>query len=229
MVKVIEETETPSIETRPVSYLLLEDGTLFKGYSFGANRDGEGEIVFSTGMTGYVESLTDPSYKNQLLTCTYPLIGNYGVPDIENDKYNLSKNFESEKIHAAALIVGEYCEKYSHWNAVKSLSQWLVEQDIPAIDGIDTRQLTKILREKGTMLAKVNINIFFCYFCLFTCYFKSYCGCIRSILTPKHRRSTSQRLFLIPTTLTWLIWSPQRGSRCTTQRASLKWLHSTMA
>ena len=111
--------------------------------------------VFSTGMTGYVESLTDPSYKNQLLTLTYPLIGNYGVPDIEEDKYKLSKNFESNKIHAACLVVGEYCENYSHWNAIKSLSKWLVEQDIPAIDGIDTRRLTKILREKGSMLAKV--------------------------------------------------------------------------
>ncbi len=110
-------------------------------------------------MTGYVESLTDPSYKNQLLTLTYPLIGNYGVPAVEEDKYKLSRNFESNKIHASCLIVGEYCENYSHWNAVKSLSQWLVEQDIPAIDGIDTRRLTKILREKGSMLAKVKRQI----------------------------------------------------------------------
>ena len=86
---------------------------------------------------------------------TYPLIGNYGVPSAIKDNYDLSINFESDKIHASALIVGEYCEKYSHWNATKSLSEWLVESDIPAIDGIDTRRLTKILREKGTMLAKV--------------------------------------------------------------------------
>lgn len=108
-------------------------------------------------MTGYVESLTDPSYKQQILTLTYPLVGNYGVPDNAVDAFNLSKNFESSKIHASALIAGEYCENYSHWNAVKSLSQWLIEQDVPAIDGIDTRKLTKILREKGSMLAKVFI------------------------------------------------------------------------
>jgi carbamoyl-phosphate synthase small subunit len=178
MVKVVESLNSSEEETRPVSYLLLEDGTLFQGYSFGANRDGEGEIgkymiasyiythikiyilVFSTGMTGYIESLTDPSYKNQLLVLTYPLIGNYGVPKLTRDELDLPNNFESEKIHASALIVGEYCENYSHWNAAKSLSQWLVESDIPAIDGIDTRKLTKILREKGSMLAKVNVHIF---------------------------------------------------------------------
>jgi carbamoyl-phosphate synthase small subunit len=108
-------------------------------------------------MTGYVESLTDPSYKNQILVLTYPLIGNYGVPNSEHDELNLQKYFESEKIHASGLIVGEYCENYSHWNAVKSLSDWLKESHVPGISGIDTRRLTKILREKGSMLAKVTI------------------------------------------------------------------------
>jgi carbamoyl-phosphate synthase small subunit len=106
-------------------------------------------------MTGYVESLTDPSYKNQILVLTYPLIGNYGVPNSEQDELKLQKFFESEKIHANGLIVGEHCEHYSHWNAVKSLSDWLRESDVPGISGIDTRRLTKILREKGSMLAKV--------------------------------------------------------------------------
>lgn len=106
-------------------------------------------------MTGYVESLSDPSYKNQMLVLTYPLIGNYGVPDSSTDEFNLPKHFESEKIHASGLIVAEYSEHYSHWNAVKSLSEWLIESNVPAIHGIDTRKLTKILREKGSMLAKV--------------------------------------------------------------------------
>ena len=106
-------------------------------------------------MVGYVESLTDASYKKQILILTYPLVGNYGVPKLEHDEFNLIKNFESNKIHVSGLIVGEACFEYSHWNAAKSLSDWLVESNIPAIGGIDTRKLTKILREKGTMLAKV--------------------------------------------------------------------------
>lgn len=110
-------------------------------------------------MTGYIESLTDPSYKNQILVLTYPLIGNYGVPSSEIDQFELSKNFESDRIHACGLIVGEVCEKYSHWNASKSLSQWLSEHNVPGICGIDTRRLTKILRESGSMLAKVTILI----------------------------------------------------------------------
>jgi carbamoyl-phosphate synthase / aspartate carbamoyltransferase / dihydroorotase len=112
-------------------------------------------LVFQTGMVGYIESLTDPSYKKQILILTYPLIGNYGVPKLEHDEFKLIKNFESNRIHASGLIVGEACFDYSHWNAVKSLSDWLIESNIPAISGIDTRKLTKIIRENGTMLAKV--------------------------------------------------------------------------
>jgi carbamoyl-phosphate synthase small subunit len=107
-------------------------------------------------MTGYVESLTDPSYKCQILVLTYPLIGNYGVPNqTKYDEYGLAKYFESSRIHASALIVSEYCEQYSHWNASRSLSDWLTEAKVPGLYGIDTRKLTKILREKGSMLAKV--------------------------------------------------------------------------
>ena len=112
-------------------------------------------------MTGYVESLSDPSYKNQILVLTYPLIGNYGVPNFDMDHLGLPKNFESDKIHATGLIVGEYCDAYSHWNATKSLSEWLVESNVPALHGIDTRRLTKILRENGSMLAKANFFVFF--------------------------------------------------------------------
>lgn len=134
--------------------LVLEDGTIFHGKSFGHEIPVAGEVVFSTAMTGYPESLTDPSYLGQLLTLTYPLVGNYGVPgDALQDQ--LSKNYESEKIQVAGLIVSDYSFQYSHWNAAKSLSEWLVENKVPAIYGIDTRQLTKIVREKGTLKGKL--------------------------------------------------------------------------
>lgn len=134
--------------------LILEDGTEFEGCSFGAEKSISGEVVFNTGMVGYVESLTDPSYHGQILTMTYPLIGNYGVPRKEFH-LDLPIYFESDRIHASALIVSDYSYAYSHWNAEKGLSDWLKEEDIPALHGIDTRALTKRLREHGTMLGKV--------------------------------------------------------------------------
>lgn len=134
--------------------LVLEDGTIFKGKSFGAEKSISGEVVFNTSMTGYPESLTDPSYKGQILVLTYPLIGNYGVPDSSMEN-NLNKNYESYALHISGLIVFDYSAKYSHWNAEKSLGDWLKEFQIPGIYGIDTRELTKILREKGTMLGKI--------------------------------------------------------------------------
>jgi carbamoyl-phosphate synthase small subunit len=134
--------------------LVLEDGTEFKGKSFGHEGSVSGEVVFNTSMTGYTESLTDPSYKGQILTLTYPLVGNYGIPgdDVEND---LRKFFESNNLHISALIVADYSFDYSHWNAVESLADWLKANKVPGIYGIDTRQLTKIIREKGTMLGKI--------------------------------------------------------------------------
>jgi carbamoyl-phosphate synthase small subunit len=137
--------------------LVLEDGTEFHGKSFGYEGSISGEVVFNTSMTGYPESLTDPSYKGQILTLTYPLIGNYGVPGEEKEN-GMFKFFESHKIHISALIVSDYSFDYSHWNAKQSLSSWLKENKVPAIYGIDTRALTKILREKGTMLGKVVFN-----------------------------------------------------------------------
>ena len=134
--------------------LVLENGDEFKGFSFGAEHSVSGEVVFSTGMVGYPESLTDPSYKGQILVLTYPLIGNYGVP-AKNIENNLDTNFESGKIQVQALVVSDYSFEYSHWNAKKSLGEWLKEEDIPAIYGIDTRKLTKTLREKGAMLGKI--------------------------------------------------------------------------
>jgi len=138
--------------------LVLEDGSIFYGYSFAAPKSTSGEVVFSTGMVGYPESLTDPSYKGQILCLTYPLIGNYGIPSNEKDKYDLEKNFESDKIHIQGLVIADYSFDYSHWNAEKSLADWLKEHNIPGIFGIDTRELTKKIREKGAMLGKIIIN-----------------------------------------------------------------------
>ena len=135
--------------------LILEDNSVFYGHSFGAEKSVSGEVVFNTGMVGYPESLTDPSYKGQILALTYPLIGNYGVPSKERDSFGIVKNFESDKIQIQALVVSDYSLHYSHWNASKSLSEWLKEENIPGIYGIDTRELTKKLREKGAMLGKI--------------------------------------------------------------------------
>ena len=134
--------------------LILEDGTEYQGESFGAEASISGEVVFNTGMVGYYESLTDPSYKGQILVLTYPLIGNYGVPG-ERREGHFASHFESDRIHASALVVSDYSFSHNHWNAVKSLSDWLKEQKIPALHRIDTRALTKRLREKGTMLGKI--------------------------------------------------------------------------
>jgi len=145
-------TKTGNIIHTP--QLVLDDGTRLSGKSFGAERSISGEVVFNTAMTGYPESLTDPSYKGQILVLTYPLIGNYGVPgkDLKN---RISSNFESDRIHISGLVISNYCAEYSHWNALESLSDWLSEHDIPALYGVDTRALTKILRERGTMLGKL--------------------------------------------------------------------------
>ena len=134
--------------------LVLQDGSIFSGYSFGAKTSSAGEVVFSTGMVGYPESLTDPSYKGQILVLTYPLIGNYGVPG--NDKLDgLLKHFESEKIQVSGLVISDYSFEYSHATAKKSLSDWLKEHNIPGIYGVDTRRLTKKLRVHGVMLGKI--------------------------------------------------------------------------
>jgi len=137
--------------------LVLEDGSEYTGYSFGYLGSSAGEAVFNTAMNGYPESLTDPSYRGQILVATYPLIGNYGVPESISDG-NLLRYWESEKIHVSGLVVAEYSERYSHWNASKSLSQWLTEHKIPAISGLDTRALTKKIRKRGCMLGKIIVN-----------------------------------------------------------------------
>ncbi len=134
--------------------LKLEDGNTFEGYSFGYEGSTAGEVVFNTAMTGYPESLTDPSYRGQILVLTYPIVGNYGVPH-ETLENNMHRFFESNTLHISALIISDYSDEYSHWNAEKSLGEWLTENRIPGIFGIDTRLLTKLLREKGSMLGKI--------------------------------------------------------------------------
>ena len=169
--------------------LILEDGTVFQGKSFGCEAEAVGEVVFNTAMTGYPESLTDPSYAGQILVMTYPLVGNYGVcltPDrptplplpyregsshLQEEKssknssdadvcseYSLPRFMESDRIHVKALVVADYSEAYSHWNAKESLGSWLQREHIPGITGIDTRRLTKLLRERGVMRGRIVIN-----------------------------------------------------------------------
>jgi carbamoyl-phosphate synthase small subunit len=138
--------------------LVLSDGSVFDGFSFGADSSRSGEVVFNTGMVGYPEAFTDPSYEGQILCLTYPLIGNYGVPSDEKDDSGILKNFESDGIHIRGLVVSDYSKAYSHCKAVKSLQKWLVKENIPAICGVDTRKLTKKLRNHGVMLGKIIVN-----------------------------------------------------------------------
>lgn len=141
-------------EKKKKRWLMLKDGTCLEGLTFGSDLETYGEVVFNTGMIGYPEALTDPSYEGQILCFTYPLIGNYGVPgeDLED---KLLKYFESDRICVKGIIVSDCSNYYSHWNAKRSLSQWLDNNNIPGICDIDTRLLTKLLREKGTMLGKI--------------------------------------------------------------------------
>jgi carbamoyl-phosphate synthase small subunit len=138
--------------------LILDDGTTFCGWAFGAEKNVSGEVVFNTAMTGYPESLTDPSYAGQMLVMTYPLVGNYGVPSTEAADNGLPELMESERIHATALIVADYSETYSHWNAQESLDAWLKREGVPALTGIDTRRLTKVLRESGVMMGRIEVK-----------------------------------------------------------------------
>ena len=135
--------------------LVLSDGTKFHGKSFGYEKKVAGEVVFNTAMMGYPESLTDPSYAGQLMTLTYPLVGNYGVPPFTIEENGIATYMESDKIYASAIIVSDYSEAYSHWNAKESLADWLKREGVPGITGVDTRELTKVLREHGVMMGKI--------------------------------------------------------------------------
>jgi carbamoyl-phosphate synthase/aspartate carbamoyltransferase len=154
---------TAQMEGPSLISLELQDGTVYQGYSFGAERKSvAGELVFQTGMVGYPESITDPSYRGQLLVITFPLVGNYGVPSRETmDELlrDLPAYFESSQIHIAGLVTASYSgEDFSHFLATSSLGTWLKEQGIPAMYGVDTRALTKRIREEGSMLGRMLVQ-----------------------------------------------------------------------
>ena len=139
--------------------LLLEDGTAFLGVGFGADKTSTGEVVFNTGMVGYPESLTDPSYCGQILVQTWPLVGNYGVPRYDiSDDFGLPLHFESNRIQVAGYAISELQDHPSHWSARGPLAEWLMENGVPGIAGIDTRELTKKLRSQGTMLGILSVG-----------------------------------------------------------------------
>ena len=133
--------------------LLLEDGSTFFGHGFGAEADAPGEVVFNTGMVGYPESMTDPSYAGQILCFTYPLIGNYGVPLYQDrDEFGLPRSFESGSIKVRGIVVQEACATPSHWAAKLTLSRWMEDEGVPGIEGVDTRALVTRLRDAGVMM-----------------------------------------------------------------------------
>jgi len=134
--------------------LILEDGTLYSGRHFGYKGSVAGEVIFNTGMVGYPETFTDPSYKGQILVLTFPLIGNYGIPESKVID-QIEAYFESGSIHLAGVVINTLTREPSHWNSVRTLEDWLIEHKIPGIEGVDTRSLTKKLRNKGTQLGKL--------------------------------------------------------------------------
>lgn len=136
----------------------IRNGPIFHGKSFGAKSNISGEAVFTTSLVGYPESMTDPSYRGQILVFTQPLIGNYGVPSSARDEHGLLKYFESPNIQCVGVVVADYAEKYSHWTAVESLSDWCAREGVPAISGVDTRAIVTYLREEGSSLARITIG-----------------------------------------------------------------------
>jgi carbamoyl-phosphate synthase small subunit len=138
---------------------MLEDGTVFDGIGFGYPTEIAGEVVFNTGMVGYTETLTDPSYRGQILCLTYPLVGNYGVPSYDiKDEYGLPKFFESERIQVKGLLIHDLSDAASHWSCTKTLDQWLYEEKVPGIHSIDTRELTKKIRVHGVMRGAIVVS-----------------------------------------------------------------------
>jgi len=139
--------------------LIFDDGTVLDGKGFGYSTTVFGEIVFNTGMVGYTEALTDPSYNGQILTLTYPLVGNYGVPDPEiKDMDGIPKFFESDRIQIRGLVVHELSLTASHWNLSMTLDDWMYNEKVPGISGIDTREITKKLRSSGVMMAALVVS-----------------------------------------------------------------------
>ncbi len=141
-----------------IAKLVLEDGSIYTGEAFGSPTSAAGETVFNTGMVGYPECFTDPSYEGQILILTYPLIGNYGVPKSQNGDGGLEQEFESDRIHISGLVVSQYSKHFSHWKGHTDLHTWLSAHGIPGVSGIDTRLLTRKLRERGSMLGKLIVQ-----------------------------------------------------------------------
>ncbi|GMI56378.1 hypothetical protein TeGR_g13947 [Tetraparma gracilis] len=158
--KPLQPRGGPESEPRRAAVLHLKDsGLKIPCESFGSHSPTSGEVVFATGMVGYPESLTDPSYTGQILTLTSPMVGNYGVPRRDQlCDLGLPRGFEGSKIHASGLLVQDYCAEYSHWNAGSSLGDWLKEEGVPGLTGIDTRMLTKMIREEGALTGRVEIQ-----------------------------------------------------------------------
>ena len=143
---------------RKKATLVLGNGKTLEGWSFGYEGSAGGEVVFSTSMVGYPESLTDPSFEGQILCVSYPLVGNYGIPETVTGPDGLALNAESDRIHVRGLVIADYSEHYSHWDAVKSLGTWLQEQHVPGISGVDTRALTRMIREEGAMPGRIVVE-----------------------------------------------------------------------
>jgi len=135
---------------RPPAIIALEDGTVFKGRAFAGSGEVEGELVFNTSMTGYQEILTDPSYRGQIVTLCYPLIGNYGITE---------EDMESYQAHASGLVVGECSRIPSNWRSVTSLPDYLNENGILGIEGVDTRAITLHIRDKGAMKCVMSTEV----------------------------------------------------------------------
>ena len=152
-------TTKKSIHAKKFGKLIFDDGTVLDGEGFGYSTTVFGEIVFNTGMVGYTEALTDPSYRGQILTLTYPLVGNYGVPDPKiTDDDGIPKYFEANEIQARGLVIHELSHTASHWNLSMTLDEWMYNEKIPGISGIDTRALTKKLRTSGVMMAALVVS-----------------------------------------------------------------------
>ncbi len=159
MVRVQKIPTLQQTHTGYAAKLMLEDGSVFDGVGFGYPSEIAGEVVFNTGMVGYTETLTDPSYRGQILCLTYPLVGNYGVPSFDvKDEYGLPKFFESDNIQIKGLLIHDLSDIASHWSCTKTLDQWLYDEKIPGIYGIDTRELTKKLRVNGVMMGAVVVS-----------------------------------------------------------------------
>ncbi|KLJ09308.1 carbamoyl-phosphate synthase arginine-specific small chain [Blastomyces silverae] len=156
------QTAAPPKKVSPSAHdratFTIRDGPVFHGKSFGAKANISGEAVFTTSLVGYPESLSDPSYRGQILVFTQPLIGNYGVPSAERDENGLLKYFESPSLQAVGVVVADVAERYSHWTAVESLGEWCAREGVPAITGVDTREIVTYLRERGSSLARITIG-----------------------------------------------------------------------